>query len=43
MGQEQIKQIKISIVGDQGTGKTSFVSKYVHDKFTPYHQPTLGV
>ena len=35
------KDIKIIIVGDSGTGKTSFVNKYVLNKFAETYSPTI--
>ena len=36
------KDIKIIIVGDSGTGKTSFVNKYVLNKFAETYSPTIA-
>ena len=36
------KDLKIIIVGDSGTGKTSFVNKYIHNKFAETYCPTIG-
>ena len=36
------KDLKIIIVGDSGTGKTSFVNKYIHNKFAETYSPTIG-
>ncbi|XP_059150427.1 ras-related protein Rab-7L1-like isoform X2 [Physella acuta] len=35
--------IKILIIGDSGTGKSSFIDRYIHEKFNDYYKPTLGV
>ena len=36
------KDIKIIIVGNSGTGKTSFVNKYIHNKFAQTYSPTIA-
>ena len=36
------KDLKIIIVGNSGTGKTSFVNKYIHNKFAQTYSPTVG-
>ena len=36
------QDIKIIIVGDSGTGKTSFVNKYIHNKFAQTYSPTIA-
>jgi small GTP-binding protein len=36
------KDLKIIIVGDSGTGKTSFVNKYILNKFAETYSPTIG-
>ena len=37
------KDLKIIIIGDSGTGKTSFVNKwYIHNKFAETYSPTIG-
>lgn len=36
------KDLKIIIVGDSGTGKTSFVNKYILDKFDESYQATIA-
>ena len=35
------KDLKIIIVGDSGTGKTSFVNKYISNKFAETYSPTI--
>ena len=35
------KDLKIIIVGDSGTGKTSFVNKYINGKFAETYSPTV--
>ena len=34
--------IKIVLVGDSGVGKTTFINKYVNDKFDHFEPPTLS-
>ena len=36
------KDLKIIIVGDSGTGKTSFVNRYIHNKFAETYSPTIA-
>ena len=36
------KDIKIIIVGNSGTGKTSFVNKYINNKFAQTYSPTIA-
>ena len=36
------KDLKIIIVGDSGTGKTSFVNKYILKKFAETYSPTIA-
>lgn len=36
------RDLKIIIVGDSGTGKTSFVNKYILNKFTGTYQATIA-
>ena len=36
------KDIKIIIVGNSNTGKTSFVNKYIYNKFAQTYSPTVG-
>ena len=36
------KDIKIIIVGDSGTGKTSLVNRYIYNKFAETYSPTIG-
>ena len=36
------RDIKLIIVGDSGTGKTSFVNKYILNKFAETYSPTIA-
>ena len=36
------KDIKIIIVGNSGAGKTSFVNKYIYNKFAQTYSPTIA-
>ena len=36
------KDLKIIVVGDSGTGKTSFVNKYILNKFAETYSPTIA-
>jgi small GTP-binding protein len=36
------KDIKIIIVGDSGTGKTSLVNRYIYNKFAKTYSITIG-
>lgn len=36
------RDLKVIIVGDSGTGKTSFVNKYILDKFAESYQATIA-
>ena len=31
------------MIGDTGVGKTSILSRFVENKFDPYHEFTIGV
>lgn len=37
------KQLKIVILGDSATGKTSIATQYTHGQFCREHKPTVGV
>ena len=39
---DQNRDLKIIIVGDSGTGKTSFVNKYILNKFADTYQATIA-
>lgn len=34
---------KILVIGELGTGKTSFIKRYVHQYFSPNYRATIGV
>jgi len=34
---------KILVIGDLGTGKTSFIKRYVHQTFSAHYRATIGV
>lgn len=36
-------QFKVTIIGDMGVGKTSIMSRYVTNDFSPIHRATIGV
>lgn len=35
--------LKIMVIGDAGTGKTSIIRRYVHNFFTDHYKTTIGV
>ena len=39
---QEIRDIKIIIVGDSGVGKSSIIEKYCYNKFITSQAPTLG-
>ena len=41
MSKEQ--SLKILVIGDPGTGKTSIIRRYVQNIFTPHYKTTVGV
>jgi GTPase SAR1 family protein len=40
---KEMVQLKIGIIGDQQSGKTSFVSRCLGNPCPNYYEPTLGV
>src|SRR5690606_40006369 len=40
---KKIHLFKVLVLGEPGVGKSSFVSKYVKDAFSPERRPTLSV
>jgi GTPase SAR1 family protein len=34
--------IKIVVLGDSGTGKTSIIRRFIHGTFDPQSRPTIG-
>lgn len=34
-------ELKIIVIGNSGTGKTSFVNKWTKDTFTDFYKPTI--
>lgn len=38
----KIKLIKIILLGDSGTGKTSLMNRYISNKFTHHYRATIG-
>lgn len=40
--QKEVSQIKVTLIGDPQTGKTSFTQRYVNNSCPPYYEPTLG-
>ncbi|MHA2326634.1 MAG: Rab family GTPase, partial [Promethearchaeota archaeon] len=37
------KSLKVIIIGDGGTGKTSLVNRFIHRKFSSIYKTTIGV
>jgi len=43
MGDEDDETMKVLIVGDIGTGKTSIIKRFVHNIFSVHYKSTIGV
>merc|ERR1719451_19300 len=43
MSDNIIPQYKLVLVGDGGTGKTTFIKRHVEGEFTRAYNPTVGV
>lgn len=43
MSAPQTSIVKILVIGDVATGKTSIIHRYAHKQFEETHRPTLGV
>lgn len=41
--EETVRVLKVIVVGDMGTGKTSLIRKYVDGQFSEYYKITVGV
>ena len=39
----EVPKFKIIFLGDQGTGKSSILNRFVSDKFDPNYQATIGL
>lgn len=40
---ETVKNIKLLVVGEMGSGKTSILRRYTKDQFSQYYKTTIGV
>ena len=40
---ESDQNLKIMVLGDAGTGKTSIIRRFVHNFFSGHHKTTVGV
>ena len=41
--EEIIPNLKITLIGDSGSGKTCIINRYLNDEFSPYKVSTIGV
>ena len=39
---ENVKELKIILLGNSGVGKTCIINRYIHDQFNPDSETTLG-
>jgi len=39
----QLLNLKVILVGDTGSGKTSFMERYINDRFAGAYKATIGV
>ena len=42
-GEGEVNRYKVLVVGNGGVGKTSFITRYVHNEYVRNYKPTLGV
>ena len=42
-GQKNEVLYKILVIGELGTGKTSFIKRYIHQYFSQHYRATIGV
>ena len=39
---ENVKELKIILLGNSGVGKTCIINRYIHDQFNPNSESTIG-